>query len=148
MDLNLFFMNKALSEAKKALIYDEVPVGAVIVKDNTIIASAYNLKESNNDPTCHAEILAIKKACKFLNNWRLTDCSMYVTLEPCPMCAGAIVQSRLKKLYIGTFDDRSGACGSILNIVQNDALNHWVDVNWMYNVDCSMLLENFFKQKR
>ncbi|GAA0127102.1 MULTISPECIES: nucleoside deaminase [Clostridium] len=148
MNQNSVFMEIAIQEARKALIFNEVPVGAVIVKDNKIIATAHNLKEFNNDPTCHAEILAIKKACKALNNWRLNDCSMYVTLEPCPMCAGAIIQSRIKNLYIGTFDDRSGACGSVLNIVQNDSLNHWVNVQWLYNKDCSLLLENFFKHKR
>ncbi|WP_291583773.1 tRNA adenosine(34) deaminase TadA [Clostridium sp. UBA6640] len=142
------FMNEAIIEAKKALELEEIPVGAVIVKDNKIIARAHNLKERLNDPTCHAEILAIKEASKVLNSWRLTGCSMYVTLEPCPMCAGAIVQSRLSKLYIGTFDERSGACGSVMNIVQNDFLNHWVDVKWTYEESCSILLQNFFKKKR
>ncbi|GAA0123434.1 MAG: nucleoside deaminase [Clostridium argentinense] len=142
------FMNEAIIEAEKALKLEEIPVGAVIVKDNKIVARAHNLKESLNDSTCHAEILAIKEASKVLNSWRLTGCSMYVTLEPCPMCAGAIVQSRLSKLYIGTFDERSGACGSVMNIVQNDFLNHWVDVKWTYEEKCSKLLQNFFKEKR
>lgn len=142
------FMNEAIIEAKKALELEEIPVGAIIVKDNKIIARAHNLKERLNDSTCHAEILAIKEASKVLNSWRLTGCSMYVTLEPCPMCAGAIVQSRLSKLYIGTFDERSGACGSVMNIVQNDFLNHWVDVKWTYEESCSILLQNFFKKKR
>lgn len=142
------FMNEAIIEAEKAFELDEIPVGAVIVKDNKVIARAHNLKESLNDSTCHAEILAIKEASKVLNSWRLNGCSMYVTLEPCPMCAGAIVQSRLSKLYIGTFDERSGACGSVMNIVQNDFLNHWVDVKWTYEEKCSILLQNFFKKKR
>lgn len=142
------FMKIALLEAQKAYNANEVPVGAIIVKDNKIIGRGYNLKEENADPTCHAEIIAIKEACKTLNSWRLNNCSMYVTLEPCPMCAGAIVQSRISNLYIGTFDDRSGACGSVINVVQNDNLNHWVNVIWTYNKDCSKILETFFKKKR
>jgi tRNA(adenine34) deaminase len=143
-----YFMDEALTEAKKALCIKEVPVGAVIVKDNKIIARAYNLRETLNDPTAHAEIIAIKKASEILYSWRLTDCSMYVTLEPCPMCAGAIVQSRISKLYIGTFDPKAGACGSVMNVVQNDNLNHWVDVKWIYDERCSNILVDFFKRKR
>lgn len=146
--MDRYYISLALEEAKKAQEKDEVPVGAIIVKDNKIIAKAHNLKESTMDPTGHAEILAIKKASKILNRWRLNDCEMYVTLEPCPMCAGAIVQSRIKKLYIGTFDPRTGACGSVLNITQDERLNHWVDVKWLYDDNCSKILENFFKYKR
>lgn len=142
------FMNEALKEAEKAFQIEEVPVGAVIVHNGKIIAYAHNMRENSNDATCHAEIIAIKEACKKLNSWRLSECSMYVTLEPCPMCAGAIVQSRIGKLYIGTFDDKSGACGSVLNIVQNDSLNHWVDVKWNYDKRCSDILIEFFRRKR
>lgn len=110
------FMSEALNEAKKAQNMNEVPVGAVIVKDNRIIGSGYNMTEILKDPTAHAEIIAIKNACNFINNWRLTGCELYVTLEPCPMCAGAILQSRISKVYIGTFDPRFGACGSIVNL--------------------------------
>jgi tRNA(adenine34) deaminase len=141
-------MNAALEQADIALKLKEVPVGAVIVKENKIIASAYNLRETTGDPTAHAEMLAIKRASEIIGCWRLTGCSMYVTLEPCPMCAGAIVQSRISKLYIGTFDPKAGACGSVMNIVQNESLNHYVNVHWMYDEQCSNILTGFFKEKR
>lgn len=142
------FMRKAIYFARRALILDEVPVGAIIVKNNEIIASAHNLVETLRDPTAHAEILAIKKASQFIGNHRLVNCDMYVTLEPCSMCAGAIINSRIKNLYIGTFDPRAGACGTIVSIVQNESLNHFVNVNWMNNMECSEILKNFFKLKR
>ncbi|MDU7887354.1 MAG: nucleoside deaminase, partial [Clostridium perfringens] len=123
-------LSLALEEAEKAREKGEVPVGAVIVKDGEIIARAHNLKETLKDPTAHAEILAIREACNKLNNWRLHGCEMYVTLEPCPMCAGAILQSRLSKIYIGTFDDTTGAAGSVVNILQNHNLNHFLEVVW------------------
>ncbi|MEG0775675.1 nucleoside deaminase [Clostridium sp.] len=146
--MNDEYIIEAIKEARKALNKDEVPVGAIIVKDGNIIAKAHNLKEITGDPTNHAEIIAIREACKELGGWRLNGCSMYVTLEPCPMCAGAIIQSRIKKLYIGTFDPKSGGCGSVLNITQDERLNHWVDVKWLYNEECSNLLQEFFKRKR
>lgn len=146
--MDKFFIDEALKEAEKASKINEVPVGALIVKDNKIIARAYNLRETLNDPTAHAEIITIKKASEVLKSWRLTGCSMYVTLEPCPMCAGAIVQSRISKVYIGTFDPKAGACGSVMNVLQNDNLNHWVDVKWMYDQRCSNILIDFFKKKR
>lgn len=142
------FMKDALDQAAIALTLKEVPVGAVIVKDNNIIARAYNLRETTGDPTAHAEILAIKRAAEVIGNWRLTGCSLYVTLEPCPMCAGAIIQSRISKLYIGTFDPKAGACGSVINIVQNESLNNYVNVHWMYDEHCSNILTEFFKEKR
>lgn len=142
------YMKIAIDEAKKALEKSEVPVGAVIVKDDKVIATAHNLKEITKDPTNHAEIIAIRKACENLGRWRLNDCSMYVTLEPCAMCAGAIIQSRIKTLYIGTFDPRAGACGSVFNITQDERLNHWVNVKWLYDEDCSNLLQEFFKERR
>ncbi|WP_055072047.1 tRNA adenosine(34) deaminase TadA [Clostridium massiliamazoniense] len=142
------YMDIALEEAKRAMKLGEVPVGAIIIKDNKIISKAHNLKETLNDPTAHAEILAIQKATKVLKNWRLSGCEMYVTLEPCPMCAGAILQSRISKLHIGTFDEKTGACGSVLNIVQNDNLNFFLDLKWEYNEDCSNLLSSFFKYRR
>ena len=143
-----YFIHEALKEAKRSLLLDEVPVGAIIVKDNEIIAKTHNLRETLQDATAHAEVLAIKKACEVLGSWRLTGCEMYVTLEPCPMCAGAILQSRISKLHIGTFDPRAGACGSVINILQNDALNHWIEINWLYNEECGNLLTDFFKNKR
>lgn len=142
------FMNEAIKEALIALQLKEVPVGAVIVKNGVIISRAHNLRETLCDPTAHAEILAIKKASEVLQNWRLTDCEMYVTLEPCPMCAGAIVQSRIKRIYIGTFDPIGGACGSVINLTQNPGINTMVDIRWMYNENCSTLLEKFFKSRR
>jgi len=145
---NMDFINEAVNEAYLAFDMDEVPVGAVIVKDNKIISKAHNIKESSKDVTCHAEILAIRKASRIIGNWRLDGCSMYVTLEPCPMCAGAIVQSRIKHLYIGTFNPTCGACGSIINIVQNRRLNTFIHVNWIYDEDCSSILEKFFKIRR
>lgn len=142
------FMQEAINEANFSLKLNEVPVGCVIVKGNEIIARAHNLKENNKDATCHAEILAIRYASKKIDNWRLTGCSMYVTLEPCPMCAGAILQSRLSTLYIGTFNPSCGACGSIINLIENERLNNFVKVKWLYNDKCSSIIENFFKLKR
>lgn len=142
------FMQEAIKEANRALELNEVPVGVVIVKDNKILARAHNLKESKKDVTCHAEMLAITQASKILDNWRLSGCSMYVTLEPCPMCAGAIIQSRISSLYIGTFNISCGACGSVLNLIQNPNLNSFVNVKWLYNDICSNILEEFFKLKR
>ncbi|MGY0373863.1 nucleoside deaminase [Clostridium sp. JNZ J1-5] len=146
--MNKFFMRRAIEEAELAYKLNEVPVGAVIVKDNKIISAAHNLREILKDPTAHAEMLAIKKASEVLNDWRLNGCEMYVTLEPCPMCAGAIVQSRIRRLYIGTFDPVSGCCGSVANIAQNQGLNSMIDVIWMYNEECSDMLKEFFREKR
>ncbi|AND83294.1 tRNA-specific adenosine deaminase [Clostridium tyrobutyricum] len=142
------FMQEAIKEANRALELNEVPVGVVIVKDNKILARAHNLKESEKDVTCHAELLAIRQASKMIDNWRLSGCSMYVTLEPCPMCAGAIIQSRISSLYIGTFNTSCGACGSVLNLIHNPNLNSFVNVKWLYNDICSNILEEFFKLKR
>ncbi|MDM0877582.1 nucleoside deaminase [Clostridium perfringens] len=141
-------LSLALEEAEKAREKGEVPVGAVIVKDGEIIARAHNLKETLKDPTAHAEILAIREACNKLNNWRLNGCEMYVTLEPCPMCAGAILQSRLSKIYIGTFDDTTGAAGSVVNILQNYNLNYFLEVVWENDEKCSKILTKFFKDRR
>ena len=140
------FMKEALKEAEKALQKEEVPVGAVIVKDGKIIARAHNIKESKKDSTCHAEILAIQKACKKLDSWRLLDCEMYVTLEPCSMCAGALINSRIKKLYIGTDDGKTGACGSVLNLLGDYKFNHKIEVEkYILKEDCEKLLKDFFK---
>ncbi|MFL0269213.1 nucleoside deaminase [Candidatus Clostridium radicumherbarum] len=143
-----FFMGEALREARNALYIKEVPVGAVIVRNNEVVARAHNLKETLKDPTAHAEILAIKRACESLNNWRLTNCEMYVTLEPCAMCASAIAQARIGKLYIGTFDPTAGACGSVINVLDNPNLNYNIQIDWMYNAECSKLLKEFFISKR
>ncbi|ERI95374.1 cytidine and deoxycytidylate deaminase zinc-binding region [Clostridiales bacterium oral taxon 876 str. F0540] len=143
-----FYMKEALKEAYKALELEEVPVGAIVVKDNIIIARAHNLKESLKDTTAHAEILAIREASKVLDNWRLKDCEMYVTLEPCPMCASAIAQARISKLYIGTFDPTSGGCGSVIDVLGHAHLNYKVSVEWMYDEECGSILKNFFDSRR
>ena len=143
------FMKEALKQAQKAYKKLEVPVGAVIVKDNKIIARAYNQKEIKNDTTNHAEILAIKKASKKLNSWRLLDCEMYVTLEPCSMCAGALIQSRIKKVYIGAMDEKTGACGSVLNLLEDYKFNHNVEIEkGVMKEECENLLKSFFKELR
>lgn len=143
------FMKEALKEAKKAYNKLEVPVGAVIVKDGKIIARAYNKKEEKCDTTNHAEILAIKKASKKLNSWRLLDCDMYVTLEPCSMCAGALIQSRIRKVYIGALDQKTGACGSVLNLLNDFKFNHNVEVeNGVLKEECEAILKQFFKELR
>ena len=122
------YMLEALKEAKKAYLKKEVPVGAIIVKDGLIISRGHNLKETKQNSIEHAEIVAINKACKKLKSWRLIDCEMYVTLEPCVMCAGAIINSRIKKLYIGTMDMKTGACGSKLDLLNDYKFNHNVEV--------------------
>ena len=143
------FIREALKEAKKALDKEEVPVGAIIVKDGKIISRAHNIKECKKDATCHAEILAIQKACKKLGSWRLLDCEMYVTLEPCPMCAGALIQSRIKKLYIGTDDNKTGACGSVLNLLEDYKFNHKIEVKkYILKEETEKILKEFFKYLR
>ena len=143
------FMKEALKEAKKAYKKLEIPVGAVIVKDGKIIARAHNLKESKHDTTKHAEILAIQKASKKLESWRLIDCDMYVTLEPCSMCAGALINARIRKLYIGTLDEKTGACGSVLNLFEDYKFNNKVEVEkGIMQKECEEILKSFFKDLR
>lgn len=143
------FMKQALKEAKKAYEKLEVPVGAVIVKNGKIIARAHNQKETKLDTTKHAEIMAIQKASKKLSSWRLIDCEMYVTLEPCSMCAGAIINSRIKKVYIGTIDEKTGAVGSKLNLFTDYKFNHEVEYErGILEQECRELLQQFFKELR
>lgn len=142
------YMDIALKEAHQAYKCGEVPVGAVIVKDGEIISKAHNLKEKLNSPFAHAEIMAIDEACKKLNNWRLTGAEMYVTLEPCPLCASAIAQSRISKVHIGTFNSEMGACGSVINLLDYNIFNWNVRVKWLYNEECSKLMSNFFAESR
>lgn len=143
------FMKQALKEAKKAYEKLEVPVGAVIVKDGKIIAKAHNLKETKTDTTKHAEILAIQEASKKLESWRLLDCEMYITLEPCSMCAGAIINSRIKKIYIGALDEKTGAAGSVLNLFEDYKFNHKVEVEkGVMQKECENILKDFFKMLR
>jgi tRNA(adenine34) deaminase len=143
------FMKEALKEAQKAYNKLEVPVGAVIVKDGKIIARAHNQKETKFDTTKHAEILAIQKASKKLNSWRLINCEMYVTLEPCTMCAGAIINSRIKKIYIGANDEKTGAVGSVLNLFEDYKFNHKPEYeNGVLQQECEAILKQFFKDLR
>ena len=142
------FVNAALEEAKKAYDLNEVPVGAVVVQNGEIIAKAHNLKRSTNNIMNHAEIVAILKASEKNGDWRLNDCEMYVTLEPCPMCAGALVQSRIKKIYIGSESNIKSNKEMIKNILQNKDYNHFVEIEYLENKDCSQILTDFFNNKR
>lgn len=147
MTQNEVWMEYALREAEKALSKDEIPAGAVIVFEKRIIAKGHNQVESLKDPTAHAELLAITSAALFLTSKQLLGCSMYVTLEPCSMCAGAIVLAKIENLFFGAFDDKSGACGSVLNITNNRSLNHKVKVTGGILEDkCSGILKSFFKR--
>lgn len=143
------FMKEALKEAKKAYEKDEIPVGAVVVKNGKVIARAHNIKELKKDTTKHAEIIAIQKASKKLDTWRLTGCTMYVTLEPCVMCTGALIQSRIDKVVIGTMDEKTGACGSVLNVLEDYKFNHIVAVErGVMQEECRAILQSFFKKLR
>lgn len=142
-------MKEALKEAKKAYSTYEVPVGAVIVNNGEIIGRGYNQRESLKDPTAHAEILAIKDASKYLDAWRLMDCTIYVTLEPCAMCAGAIVNSRIDRLVIGTRDLKRGCCGTIEDLTNHPKFNHRLEVEFgILEDECSSIISNFFKVLR
>lgn len=144
-----YFMKQALKEAKKSAFLDEVPVGAVIVCDDKIIARGHNLREKKHDPTAHAEIVAIKKACKKRGSWRLEDCKIYVTLEPCSMCAGAILWSRMSEVIFGAFDPKGGALGSCFNLYNQKGLNHYPLVkSGILKEEAEELLKSFFKSKR
>ena len=143
------FMIQALLEAEKALKQNEVPIGAVIVYQGRIVGRGYNQVETLNDPTAHAEIIAITSACATLENKYLKGCTLYVTLEPCSMCAGALIWSKIDRLVFGATDEKAGACGSILNIAQNKSLNHHVEIiQGVLELDASELLKQFFKSRR
>lgn len=140
-------MNEAFKEAKKAFKKNEVPVGAVIVKDDKIIAKAHNLRESKQNAICHAEILCIQKACKKLNSWRLDGAQMYVTLEPCAMCSGALTQARIGKVFFGAKDYKNGCVGSVFNLLEQNTT--WkVKYEYTNNKECSNILSLFFKELR
>jgi len=142
-------MQEALKEAQKAFEHDEVPVGAVVVFKDRIIARAHNQILTLRDPTAHAEMIAITQAADYLKNERLINCSLYVTIEPCAMCAGAAVLARIKKIIYGADDPKSGACGSVLNIANNNKLNHRIEViGGILHSDCAILLQEFFKKRR
>lgn len=143
------FMREAIKEAEKAAKLDEIPIGAIIEKDGKIIARGHNMTESKKDPTAHAEIIAIRKASKKLGGWRLLGCNMYVTTEPCSMCAGAMVLARIKTVYIGTADPKTGACGSVVDIVRQEKLNHQIEVKTgILQQECEVILKTFFKKLR
>ncbi len=149
METHEEYMRIAIEEAKIAASLGESPIGAVIVQDGKVVGRGHNTTETAKDPTCHAEMNAIRNAARNLGGWRLPHCSMYVTLEPCSMCAGAIVLARIEQLYIGTADPKSGACGSLRNIVSDERLNHRVEVHTgVLQEECSGLLKDFFKQLR
>lgn len=142
-------MKMALEEAEKARNMGEVPIGAVVVKDDVVVGRGFNKTETSKDPTCHAEMEAIRMASKTLGGWRLIGCDLYVTCEPCSMCSGAIVWSRIENLYIGTMDPKAGACGSVFNIVQEKKLNHNVNIQTgILQEECSKILKDFFKNLR
>jgi len=143
------YVQKAIEQAKIAQENGDVPIGAVIVYQNQIVGKAYNQREQLKDPTAHAEIIALTQAAAALQSWRLTGCTMYVTLEPCPMCAGALVLARVDRLVYGCDDPKTGACKSLYNIVQDERLNHRVEVaSGVLTEDCSKLLQDFFQHRR
>jgi tRNA(adenine34) deaminase len=143
------YMRAALKQAKKAYALDEVPIGCVIVQNGKIIARGYNRRNTDKNATAHAEIAAIRKASKKTGDWRLEDCTMYVTLEPCQMCAGAIVQARLKRVVIATMNPKAGCAGSILNLLQMEAFNHQVEITrGVLEETCSVMLSDFFRELR
>ena len=147
--MNEKFMVEAIKEAKKAELIDEVPIGCVIVKDDKIIARGHNLRESKQRSTAHAEIIAIEKACRKLKSWRLEGCSLYVTLEPCPMCSGAILQSRSEHVVYGAKDPKGGCMESCMNMYEVKGFNHYPDViGGVLEDECGSLLKTFFKRKR
>ncbi|MGI6066620.1 MAG: tRNA adenosine(34) deaminase TadA [Bacillota bacterium] len=144
-----FYMKEALLEAETALSKGEVPIGAVIVFNGEIIARAHNLKEERKDPTAHAEILAIQQATAKLNNWRLKGSTIYVTIEPCPMCAGALVQARVDRLVLGAWDAKAGAAGSLVNLVQFSQFNHRMEViGGVMEEECQRMMRRFFEKLR
>ena len=151
MDRDNYFLKEAVKQAKKAGEIGDVPIGCVIVFEDKIIARAYNRRDKDKSTLAHAEIIAIKKACKKLGDWRLEDCTMYITLEPCPMCAGAIIQSRIKKVVLGAMNPKAGCAGSIINILQTDGFNHKTEISLIdepLHSECVSLLTSFFKALR
>lgn len=149
MNLDEKYMKIALKEAQKAALLDEVPVGAIIIKDSKIIARGHNLREKSNDPTSHAEVNAIRKACKKLNSWRLEDATIYVTVEPCSMCAGTLLQCRIGKIVYGAKDPKGGAIESSLQLFNAKNINHHPEIiGGVLQEECSAIISNYFKSKR
>jgi tRNA(adenine34) deaminase len=146
---HIVWMKEAMAEAQKAEQIGEVPIGAVIVRNGEIIARGYNLRETTHDPTAHAEMIAIREASEKLQAWRLLDCKLYVTLEPCPMCAGAIVQSRIPLVVFGTTDPKAGCAGTLMNLLQEDRFNHRVElISGILQEQCAAQLTSFFRKLR
>lgn len=149
MQEHIPFMNAAIEEARKAEALLEVPIGAVVVWKDSIIGRGHNLRETTRDPLAHAELIAIKQASEHLEAWRLLDCKLYVTLEPCPMCAGAIVQSRIPQVIYGTTDPKAGCAGTLMNLLQEERFNHRVEViSGVLQEECSSMLTQFFRRLR
>ncbi|WP_217988485.1 tRNA adenosine(34) deaminase TadA [Paucisalibacillus globulus] len=143
------YMKLAIEQAERALEKDEVPIGAIIVYQDEVIASGFNVRELSQETLSHAELIAIQQANKEIGSWRLEDCTLYVTLEPCPMCAGAIVQSRIKRVVYGAVDPKAGCAGTIMNLLDNQRFNHQAEVtSGVLEKECSLLLTNFFKALR
>ena len=142
------FMKEAYKEALKAYKEDEVPVGAVIVKDGKIVARAHNKKEKKNDCTSHAEIECVRKASKKIGDWYLKDCEIYVTLEPCVMCCGALINARIEKVYFGARDLKAGALGGLFNVLDQEGFNHYFQYEYLEIEECSKILKDYFKMKR
>ena len=143
-----FFMDQPLDMATQAEALGEIPVGALVVKEGEIIGRGFNRRETDADATAHAEMLAIRQACQTLGNWRLTDCTLFVTLEPCPMCTGAILQSRLSQVVFGAFDPRAGCCGSFLALTEEDFECHPALYGGVREAECLALLQDFFARRR
>lgn len=144
-----YFMKKALEQAKRAYMIGEVPVGAVVVKDGAIISRGYNMRETKKDPTAHAELIAMKSAAKKLNSWRLSGCTLYVTLEPCPMCSGVIINSRIDKVVFGAYDAKAGCCTTLYHLCNDERFNHRAQIlGGVMQESCAEILSNFFKEKR
>jgi tRNA(adenine34) deaminase len=144
-----YYMNKAIEQAEKAMQINEVPIGAIIVYQDEVIATGYNVREQVQETLSHAELIAIQEANKKIGSWRLEDCTLYVTLEPCPMCAGAIVQSRIKRVVYGATDPKAGCAGTLMNLLDDDRFNHQAEVTaGVLEKECGQLLSNFFKALR
>ena len=149
MEKEIRFMKEAIKEAKKAELIDEVPVGCVIVKDDKVIARGHNVRETKKTPLGHGEIIAIDKASKKLGAWRLQDCDIYITLEPCIMCAGAIIQSRIRHVYYGAKDPKGGAIESSINVLEAKSINHHPEItSGILEEECSNIISQYFKRKR
>ncbi|MGL5258973.1 MAG: tRNA adenosine(34) deaminase TadA [Lachnospiraceae bacterium] len=149
MKIHEKYMNEALKQAKKAMFLNEVPIGCVIVYENNIIARGYNRRNTDKNTLAHAELIAIRKASKKIGDWRLEDCTMYITLEPCQMCAGAIVQARIPRVVIGCMNEKAGCAGSVLNILQMKEFNHQVEIErGILEQKCSEIIKKFFSDMR